>query len=161
MCEQLWESGAKCKSNFEAAQSKWNYLSYYQDANEEVVCDYIYTLVNGDYSEEGTVVIDPSLWQFNQSNWKDWNEYLHEGQVLYNAANHSRVSPGRIAGLVISSVAVFIMLIWACCLHGALVRANADWRPRRSKYVDPESVSRQNSGIVMGRSRSERENPLI
>jgi hypothetical protein len=160
MCQQLWESSAKCYSNFEAAESNWNYLDYMQDANEEVVCDYIYALGHG-YSEEGTIVLDPNLWQFNSSNWKDWNEYLHEGQVLYNAANNSRVSNGRIAGLIISSVAVFVMLIWACCLHGALVRANADWRPRRSKYVDPETVSRQNSGIVLGRSRSEKENPLI
>jgi hypothetical protein len=123
-------------------------LFFLQSQTEDTIaCNFIHNLANGTYNENGEITLDQ--YTFNSSNWKSQAEYL-------KAASYARasVSPWYIVGLTGVLLACAIMLGWACCLHRALARRNVSWRPKRGKNTDPTAISRQNSGIVMGRSRS-------
>jgi hypothetical protein len=114
-----------------------------------VVCNFITNLIAGTYDETGEIIIDANSWVFNSSNWKSQAEYLKEYNLL-----KSQVTSKQIAGLVLGAIGCLSLWIWACCLHSALTKKNISWRPRRGKHAYDDDLSRQNSGIVMGRSRS-------
>lgn len=121
-----------------------------------MVCNFISNLQSGSYDETGDIVLDANSWFFNTSNWRSSSEYAKQ----YNNVR-AKVSPAQIAALVLVATACLLMWIWACCLHGALSKKNISWRPRRGKHAYDEDLSRQNSGIVMGRSRSGANGSLI
>jgi hypothetical protein len=118
------------------------------------VCNFIDNIKTGKYDENGEIIID--AYQFDLSHWNDAGQY----NKIYNAAKED-VTPVQIAFLVITIVGCFILSVAACCLHGSLTRKGLQWRPRRGKWTDPTDISRQNSGIVMGRSRSGPNGPLV
>jgi hypothetical protein len=128
--------------------------SQQQSDNSEMVCNYIGNLLSGSYDETGEIVIDANSWVFNSSNWRAQGEYLKQ----YNSL---KVKGGQIAGLVITALACVVMWIWACCLHGSLSKKNISWRPRRGKHAYDEELTRATSGIMMGRSRSGPNGPLL
>jgi hypothetical protein len=65
------------------------------------------------------------------------------------------MSGGYKAGLVITSLAMAAMAVAAAVLHGMLARKNIPWRAKKLASVgDQTDLARQNSGILMGRSRS-------
>jgi len=161
MCEELYYESAKCNKNLE--NNDYNaYQSYNQAAQEGVVCDYIESLLAGDYDESGEIVLQPDKWwNFNISNWQDKSEYLQELNAIKTMSSKT-MEPWQIAAVVLSTLGCLVMWIWACCLHGALMRKNIPWRPRRTKETPADDISRQNSGIVLGRSSSgTKTTPLI
>jgi len=151
ICENLYMESAKCNQGIDEVYEE-AYFSEQQLANEDMVCQFIANLQSGTYDESGEIVIDNSLfsaWHFNFSNWLHKEEYQKEfSEVTYGT------KPWQVVLLCLAIVACLVMWVWACCLHGSLSRKNIPWRPRRGKDVDPTDISRQNSGIVMGRSRS-------
>jgi len=155
VCELLYSSSAKCHKNYYSAQEA-SYNSQQQSDNENMVCNFISNLQSGSYDETGDIVLDANSWFFNTSNWRSSSEYAKQ----YNNVR-AKVSPAQIAALVLVATACLLMWIWACCLHGALSKKNISWRPRRGKHAYDEDLSRQNSGIVMGRSRSGANGSLI
>jgi hypothetical protein len=116
-------------------------------ANEEQVCNFIGNIVSGKYDEGGEIIIDAA--KYNISDWKNKSQYIN---VLHAA--QQEVSGGQIAGLVLSILGCFFLCIYACVLHSGLTKKGLQWKPRRGRNTDPTAISRQNSGIVMGRSRS-------
>jgi hypothetical protein len=118
------------------------------------VCNFIDNIVGGKYDESGDIIID--VYKYNISDWKNTNQYIN----AYNQAKKD-VSAGQVAGLVLSILGCFFMCIYACILHASLKQKGLQWRPRRGKNTDPTAISRQNSGIVMGRSRSGPNGPLV
>lgn len=151
VCENLYTASAKCNKNFDDATAS-SYQGNNQYTEEDMVCDYITSLLEGNYDESGSIVIDAN-WYFNVSNWREASEYMNE---FSNAKNYieQNVQPWQTALLVLSSVGCFMLWIWACCLHSSLRRRNIPWKPRRTKDMTAQDISRQNSGIVLGRSQS-------
>jgi hypothetical protein len=126
-------------------QYKQMYQSQAQAENEQMVCAFIDSLNSNTYDENGNVFFDQT-WAQQWSNPSSWSrEFQIESQAM---------SPGSKAFLILSALATASMAICACWLHGSLARKNIPWRPRRGKGDDPTDLARQNSGILMGRSRS-------
>jgi hypothetical protein len=165
ICSLLYQVSGKCNHNlvpkeqFEASSTGYYsdgvyyetqfstmYQSAAQQQNEELVCSFIESLNSGSYDEKGQVYLTGGStfsWQhpgvFSQS------QGLGQPQQMPSAMK---------AALAISALAATGMAIFACMLHGALARKNIPWRPKRINGEDPTDIARQNSGIVMGRSRS-------
>lgn len=124
-----------------------------QENNEDQVCNFIDNLQTQKYNEDGDVVTDGSTGSkysvdFASMDWTDPNQVKAQAQ-------RAGVSPGQAVGLALTMAACLVMSVWACCLHSTLARKNIPWRPKRGKNLsEPTDISRQHSGIVMGRSRS-------
>jgi hypothetical protein len=151
ICENLYMDAAKCNVNFDAYSAE-SYQGNNQASQEGAVCDFITSLVEGSYDESGNIIIDTN-WYFNTSNWRDADEYLHEAMNVKNYVS-TNMDVWQIAALILAIGGCFYMWVWICCLRGALGKRNIPWKPRRTKDIAAGDVSRQNSGIVMGRSRS-------
>ena len=116
------------------------YQSKNQFLNEEQVCGFIESIRLKTYDESGEVILDNNL------SWQNWKQEVR--------IQREAMRPGLKAGLVLSALAAAGMAVYACFLHGLLARKNIPWRPKREKGEDPTDIARQNSGILMGRSRS-------
>lgn len=190
MCSMLYQVSGKCQRNLkpncyddnqqanyqqaecegeecdqeQEEQNQYQYQQQYnfdeqmqspqQAANEEMVCGFIDTLQAGTYNENGEIYLGSDAWTKGWTNPANWRqEYTIESQAM---------SAGRKAAISIAALAVVGMAGYACFLHGSLARKNIPWKPRKTEGEDPMDVVRQNSGIVMGRSRSGPANaPLI
>jgi hypothetical protein len=166
MCSMLYQLAGKCNKhlsandlynynyNINAGNDEWEqmYQSEQQAANEEAVCTFIDSLRSNTYDENGQVILQAGAAWKNPSQWS--SEFQAESRAL---------NGGMKAALSLLAIAVSIMGVWACFLHGTLARKNIPWAPtRRQKGDDPTDIARANSGIVMGRSRSGPGNaPLI
>lgn len=119
------------------------YLSINQYLNEDAVCAYIDSLRMNTYDENGQVLLGgEGAW--NPSEWR--NSIRIQKRAM---------SAGMKAGLTITALLAFGMAVAACVLHGMLARKNIPWLPsKKTVDEDPTDLARQNSGIVMGRSRS-------
>lgn len=155
MCSMLYQLSGKCNTemptygndaqgNYYNGQDDWEqmYQSEQQKANEQAVCSFVESLKSNTYDENGEVVLTNSAWK-NPNQWG--SEFQAESRAL---------SGGLKAAISLLTIAVAVMGVWACFLHGTLARKNIPWRPRRKAGEDPTDIARQNSGIVMGRSRS-------
>jgi hypothetical protein len=155
MCSMLYQLSGKCNKSLKVStNANYNgwaysdaYLEMYQSEqqanNEDAVCSFIESLRSNTYDEYGKVQLENSgVWR-NPSQWN--REFSAESRAL---------SAGKKASLTLLAMAVTVMGVWACFLHGTLARKNIPWTPRRKKGEDPTDIARQNSGIVMGRSRS-------
>lgn len=161
MCSVLYQFAGKCQKNLKPATSYSNNYQYNQNGNqmdqgwlqmyqsenqylnEDLVCAYIDSLRLNTYDEQGEVNLDPSI------SWKpsEWQKELR--------INRQAMSGGYKAGLVITSLAMAAMAVAAAVLHGMLARKNIPWRAKKLASVgDQTDLARQNSGILMGRSRS-------
>lgn len=160
MCSMLYQISGKCNENLkpenlytgyyqdgEYVEVGYNqmYQSYAQQQNEDLACSFIESLNSGTYDQTGQVYLDNSKWGAPAK----WQQGI---------AQASRNMPGGLkAALFLTALAAALMGVWACMLHGALARKNIPWQPKRNAAaggVDPVDMARQNSGIVMGRSRS-------
>uniref|UniRef100_A0A6V2QEH1 Uncharacterized protein n=1 Tax=Ditylum brightwellii TaxID=49249 RepID=A0A6V2QEH1_9STRA len=107
-----------------------------------LVCNFIGNVITGSYNENGEIFLDNDEFE----TLMEMARYYASGVSLYQAI-----------GLAVSILATLFLSFYSCYLHRALTK-KAPWRPRRARGMSPEAlagqVSRQNSGIVMGRSRS-------
>lgn len=159
MCSMLYQLSGKCNKQLSISTSStsnqyqeaqdWEqiYLSQQQEKNEEDVCNFITSIKSTTYNEYGQVVLNEASWK-NPTQWS--SEFQAESRAL---------SGGKKFAITILSFAVAVMGVWACFLHSTLARKNIPWRPRRKGTgsdleTDPTHIARQNSGIVLGRSRS-------
>lgn len=161
VCGALYTYSAKCNKHLTQNNNNYgqdnmfdySYGSSNQELNEETVCNFIDNLQTQKYDEWGDVVLDQSqiktgyVIDFAGTNWRDVDQVKAQ-------AEKSGVTVGQAVGLAITMAACLVMAVWACCLHSTLARKNIPWRPKRGKLTEPTDINRQNSGIVMGRSRS-------
>merc|ERR1712048_19287 len=135
ICENLFDQSAKCHKYFYEPV----YNSEEQKNNEDKVCSFIGNVLSGQYNEYGQIFL-----------------YVDDFEKVSGYARNTieGISILHIVAILVSFMACIILLSYSCYLHRAITR-KAPWRPRRG---GPEAlagqISRQNSGIVMGRSRS-------
>ena len=109
--------------------------------NEDTVCSYIESLVEGNYDEDGEIMLSNMV--FDKSKWMDPRQYT---KVM---------SIGQIFGLIISISIFLSILSYSCYLHSKLTRRRP-WRKPKIDKKSPEylagKLSKNNSGITSARS---------
>ena len=103
----------------------------------------------GKYDTEGNVIMDANRLYLEEGGAQgiNGNLYMQEyGQGL------AEVSPLQIFLLVLSISACAILAAWSSTLHKALTKGGLKWKPRQAEEGD--EIARQDSGIVIGRSKS-------
>jgi len=147
LCAGLYESSARCDKQFRS------YNERYSNADQmDLNCDFIASVVEGSYDEYGFI-------KLRRGNATIANNFLQNNEIYQEYVQYvQEVSPGQIFGICFSIAACLILTAWSCTLNRSLSK-KAPWRPRRGlgQPASPgasSQVTRQNSGIVMGRSRS-------
>jgi len=160
VCGALYTYAAKCNTHLYTNGQSSSYGSDNQANNEEQVCNFADNLQQRKYNENGEIVLDESTQNFALST-VDWK---HPSTVVEQAKIST--TPAQSWFIAITALGCVVMGTWAAVLHRTLTRKNIPWRPRRGKKMsDPTDITRQSSGIVLGRSRSgmssSRNAPLI
>ena len=155
LCGSLYEVSARCDKHYRSYSNKSKQAKYAEAvAQEDLTCDFIDSIVMGNYNEEGNIDMWPSVDQEGQEQpgWMGNSIYAQTA-----GAYASQVTPLQIFGLLLSILAVGILAVWSMTLHKSLSKTGP-WRPRRGVHAvanpSQAEVDRQNSGIVMGRSQS-------
>jgi hypothetical protein len=140
ICENLYMASARCDKHFRSYNTRTSQAKYAEAvAQEDLACDFINTVVMGNYDEMGFL---------------NSNAYAAiESQNGWFSETKKGVTPIQIFGLVASLSACAIFAVWSMTLHQSLSK-RGPWRPRRYGANAIEPIDRQNSGIVMGRSQS-------
>lgn len=153
ICENLYLVSARCDKHFRSYNNKAKQAKYAEAiAQEDLTCDFIDSVVIGNYNEMGFVDLGDNYSVEKQTGWLKDNMYAQQyGHYI------AEVTPFQIFGLIFSILAVTIFAVWSATLHKSLSK-RGPWRPRRGlNSVEPDraaEINRQNSGIVMGRSQS-------
>eukprot|EP00592_Proboscia_alata_P009976 CAMPEP_0194355436 /NCGR_PEP_ID=MMETSP0174-20130528/3344_1 /TAXON_ID=216777 /ORGANISM="Proboscia alata, Strain PI-D3" /LENGTH=579 /DNA_ID=CAMNT_0039124711 /DNA_START=89 /DNA_END=1828 /DNA_ORIENTATION=+ len=145
ICENLWGESAKCNRYYNEVMD-YSYGSDEQEDAEKMVCYYIENILSGQYNENGEIYVDGDLY--------DQQNAPHDNSYAYQVTSDQLIAMGA------SFLLCFVLLLYSCHLH-SLILNKAPWSPNRVKGSASVAgaVSRQNSGIVMGRSRSGGEYP--
>jgi len=150
VCENLYAASGKCNKYMYSANQQ-SYQSSAQANNENTVCNYISSVVTGNYDEKGYIYFDAGDYSSNNK----YNEFAND---LYRV---EIVTGGQVMGLLIFSTAVLAFMIWSCVLHNKISKKSMDGLASGTQYRNnPGSVGRgatkelprQNSGIMMCRS---------
>mmetsp|Transcript_26313 Transcript_26313/g.56516 ORF Transcript_26313/g.56516 Transcript_26313/m.56516 type:complete len:684 (+) Transcript_26313:42-2093(+) len=153
LCENLYKVSARCDKHFRAYSNKSSQAKYAEAvAQEDLSCDFIDSIVMGNYDENGIINLRNNGGNTQQTGWMANTIY---GQQY--AQYVSEVTPLQIFGLVASIMAVAVLALWSMTLHKSTTK-QGPWRPRRGLNAGgPEKandLNRESSGIVMGRSAS-------
>ena len=143
MCENLYYYSGKCNQNYKY-HDKGSYGGYRrgnkgleQVMTDSLVCSFIENVLSG-YTETGEI-----------DTRKGW--FTKKNSLMYSEA---KVTTGQVFGLCIAIVACISLAGYSCFLHRAIMK-KAPWRPNRSGVAAlAGQISRVNSGIILGRSRS-------
>jgi len=163
LCQQLYETSAHCHRRY-SSFSKKN-LSKLQYQEEQLNCDFIDSVVVGNYDEMGYVNLK-SDWNYrNPNNDPEWvRDNMNAAQFMQSART---VSPLQIFFLIFSILACGILTVWSKTLHTSLTK-NGPWAPQRGLSAsnvlrqEPRQAPRQSpeinptdSGIGASRVRSD------
>ncbi|KAL7543857.1 hypothetical protein ACHAXR_013227 [Thalassiosira sp. AJA248-18] len=159
LCENLYKVSARCDKHYRSYSNKSKMAKYAEAvAQEDLTCDFIDSVVMGNYNEMGIVNLGDDYQVESQTGWMADNMYAQEyGHYV------SEITGLQIFGLIFSILAVGILAVWSMTLHKSLTKTGP-WRPRRGLRSNApgaagaspveDDINRQNSGIVMGRSAS-------
>jgi len=157
LCEAVYEVSARCDKHYRSYTSKSKLAKYSEAvAQEDLACDFIESVVEGNFNENGEVDVGNNYYKQGNPTW--WGNNMYTQEYGHYA---SEVTGLQIALLVMSIAAVCLLTAWSLALHKSASKS-APWRPRRgfrsssaanAPAANPD-LSRQNSGIVMGRSAS-------
>lgn len=142
VCENLYGYAAKCNRHIGGATDE-SYQSYQQADNEYAVCSFIHSVVTGSYDEYGYIYIDSN--SFAKDN--KYNEYAEL------AIRRDVVTVGQGFGLALFSFFILGLLGWAVVLRKQVIRRGA-FNGSTKDPLSGNEVSRQNSGIMFSRSKS-------
>lgn len=151
LCESLYLVSARCDKHYRSYNKRSKQAQYAEAlAQEDLSCDFIDTVVMGNYDELGYINMKKYTVEA-QPGWKANNMYAQQyGHVITD------VTPLQIFGLIASIAVCGILAVWSMTLHKSLTKTGP-WKPRRgmaARAATDAELSRQNSGIVMGRSAS-------
>jgi len=153
ICESLYQVSARCDKHFRSYSTKSKQAKYAEAvAQEDLSCDFIQTIVMGNYNEMGFLNLSDDYTVEGQPGWMGNSMYAQQyGHYI------TEVTPLQVFGLLASIAACLILAGWSNSLHASLSK-RGPWRPRSgftNRNVAPQDdVARQSSGIVMGRSQS-------
>ena len=151
LCTNLYMVSARCDKHYRAYSSMSKNAKYAEAvAQEDLTCDFIDSVAVGNYGADGFIKVS--------------NDYgVEKSSILGNSMyaqeyGHyiTEVTPLQIFGLVASILSLIILGAWSATLHKSLSKGGP-WRPRRGfRNASPEQpdVTRQDSGVMMGRSQS-------
>mmetsp|Transcript_11153 Transcript_11153/g.23711 ORF Transcript_11153/g.23711 Transcript_11153/m.23711 type:complete len:703 (+) Transcript_11153:199-2307(+) len=146
LCENIYMVTARCDKHYRSYSSKINRAQYAEAvAQEDLTCDFIDSIVMGNYNEMGEVDMVRNQ---RQNGWTANNSYKQQ------KGHFAEVSPLQIFGLIASIAAVCIFAMWSMTLHKSLSSNRGSWRPRRgmlsfaSSRAAEADIDRQNSGIM-------------
>jgi len=152
ICTNLYMVSARCDKHYRSYSSKTKRANFAEAvAQENLSCDFIDSIVMGNYDELGYVNVGDDYTVEAQPGWLQNNMYTQQyGHYI------TEVTPLQIFGLIISILAVVILASWAMSMQRSLSK-RGPWRPRRgaNSVAEPADINRQNSGIVMGRSMTD------
>jgi len=155
LCENMYMVTARCDKHYRSYNNRAKKAKYAEAvAQQDLTCDFIDSIVMGNYNEMGEIDMDEH-YQTGRQNAFASNMYAQQyGHYV------TEVSPLQVFGLIASIAAVCTLAMWSMTLHKSLTKAGP-WRPRHGRSPAPiqtsiaaADIDRQNSGIVMGRSSS-------
>jgi hypothetical protein len=149
-CSAMYSSSAQCNVNMKDYAQLTKYASEAEIEQETRNCAFINNIAYGTYDEKGDIQVTSPTFDF--SDWKNPEQY-----------RKVKLPASQAIGLALSVLLVVCLSATAIFMNRSLNRKDMPWRPRRfGRNLDPDSLSRQQSGITMGRSRSGPGNtPLI
>eukprot|EP00339_Tiarina_fusa_P008975 CAMPEP_0117014900 /NCGR_PEP_ID=MMETSP0472-20121206/12002_1 /TAXON_ID=693140 ORGANISM="Tiarina fusus, Strain LIS" /NCGR_SAMPLE_ID=MMETSP0472 /ASSEMBLY_ACC=CAM_ASM_000603 /LENGTH=797 /DNA_ID=CAMNT_0004718575 /DNA_START=76 /DNA_END=2469 /DNA_ORIENTATION=+ len=139
MCSSLYQNSAPCNKHMEDYEFLAMFMTEEEKLYEERYCTFIENIVFGAYDEQGEILLKRE--QFDFEDWRNPDQY-----------RKLRLPASQAIGLAVSIILCVTLLAAAVFTKRSITRQSTPWKPKRS--LDPSSLSRQNSGIVMGRSRS-------
>eukprot|EP00984_Skeletonema_dohrnii_P004294 scaffold1520_cov91-Skeletonema_dohrnii-CCMP3373.AAC.7 len=153
ICDAVFMQSARCDKTLNNWWTRKRNAKYAEsNALQDLSCEFINNMRMGKYDTEGNVIMDANrLYKEDGAKGLNGNLYVQEyGQGL------EEFSPMQMFYLVLSISACVILGAWSTSLHKSLTKGGLNWRPRRGAEAgdDEVGVSRQGSGIVMGRSQS-------
>ena len=153
LCTNLYMVSARCDKHYRAYSSMSKNAKYAQAvAQEDLTCDFIDSVAVGNYGQDGFINVGNGYTVEKSSGWMGNSMYAQEyGHYI------TEVTPLQIFGLIASILAVGILAVWSATLHKSLSKGGP-WKPRRglrnASPEQPDDLTRQNSGVMMGRSAS-------
>ena len=137
MCGALYTLSAQCNMKMNNFASISRYMSQYELDTESRYCSFISNIVYGAYDESGEILLQPE--QFDFADWQNPHQY-----------KKLRMPASQAVGLAFSIVLCVALFASAAVTQRQLTRPSTPWKPSREDVA----LARQNSGILMGRSRS-------
>jgi hypothetical protein len=146
-CSAMYYKSAHCNVHLEN-YSQVN-ASEIEITQETRNCAFIDNIIYGTFDEQGDIELTSPVFDF--SDWKNPEQY-----------RKVKLPAGQAVSLALSVLLVVSLSATAIFMNRSLHRKDMPWRPRRfGRHVDPHSLSRNPSGITLGRSRSPGNTPLI
>jgi F0F1-type ATP synthase assembly protein I len=149
LCQNLYMASARCDMHYRSWNNKAKQSKQYAQVMN-LQCDFIDSVVAGNFDELGFVKLD----QENITNPTGLSGLIQKTFSLATSPNAppSVVTPLQIFGLCASVFACCILGLWAAALHKGKSVAVTGWRPKRRNIGSAREITRQDSGIMMGRS---------
>jgi hypothetical protein len=141
-CSAMYSSSATCNVNMNSYSEMSEYMSEAEIRQETRNCAFIDNIVYGTYDQQGDIQLTSPTFDF--SDWKNPEQY-----------RKVQLPASQAIGLALSVLLVVCLSATAIFMNRSLHRRDMPWRPRRfGRTLDNDSLSRKQSGITMGRSRS-------
>merc|ERR1712127_702313 len=155
LCQNMYQVTARCDKHFRSYKNKSKQAKYAEAiAQEDLTCDFIDSIVMGNYNEMGE--LDMGEKYNNGVNNEGWWANRMKSE---NLGPISKVTPLQLLLLIVTIGSVATLALWSMSLQKSLAKAPA-WRPRGpvegSAAVATGELERQSSGIMMGRSMSQK-----
>jgi len=156
LCQQLYDDSAHCERNYKTFDK--SHLTDEQWENMQLSCDYIESVVMGNYDEMGYVNL--------QWTWGLWGNNKQGNNIYASdyASVTTNVSPLQVFFLAFTILACGILAVWSKTLHTSLTK-NEPWSPRSDRWnvnnifrrnqVKVPEISPADSGIGASRVRSD------
>mmetsp|Transcript_5698 Transcript_5698/g.8263 ORF Transcript_5698/g.8263 Transcript_5698/m.8263 type:complete len:541 (+) Transcript_5698:77-1699(+) len=143
VCENAYAASGKCNRHIGGATDA-SYNSEEQESNEVAVCDYINSVVTGSYNEYGYIYINAKKYRADNVD----NEYRK-----YSKSNR-HISPGQIVTIVLMAFTCSVLMVHSCILHKKLSDKLPAHRMPTLMNAAQKLTERQDSGIMLCRSKS-------
>jgi hypothetical protein len=140
MCSSLYQNSAQCNQHLTNYDKISRGMTQQEMDMETRYCSFIDNIVYGAYDEQGEILLKRETFDF--SDWRNADQY-----------RKLQMPASQAIGLAFSILLVVTLFASAVSTHRSLRRQSTPWSPKHGS-MDPNALSRQNSGIVMGRSRS-------
>lgn len=156
LCLNLYMASARCDKHFRSYSSKEkNFKMYNYYSKMDMSCDFIESVVMGNYDELGLVLLE------NQTDIAEMDFFTRTFVEPMNTFTNE-VTPIQIFGLVASISACAIFALWAMVLTKNISPSRVCRNSRkgsRSRAAGP--ITRQDSGIGMARSGTMEEGSYV
>lgn len=146
LCENLYQASARCDKHYRSWSNKAK-QSKMLAAQMDFQCDFIDSVVTGNYDEMGFVVLDQENIT-NPSFLAGLMEKTFSLRTTNGMTPASVVTPLQVFGLCASIFACCILGLWAMALRSGKKMPMKGWKIRRAQ----PAIARQDSGIMLGRS---------